>query len=203
MLEAILNRLMPASERQKLQAEAEIESVTAKALRTCTWTDEEGNTSIVHVIGINKDQQLALLTKKQGDKGAIWIAKRDQSGKPGTWLWTTEQLEAAQRNATSRRIKSKLQSLIDQPIEVAPIHEDRRAEILAIGKYIGKSDEEVIAQLAAEGFDTTFPENYRTTWNPYEGATTEPLTHQEANTEPILNAIKHLREKIRSSKPQE
>lgn len=171
MLEALLNRIRPASERRALQNEAGVNELPPKELCKATWTSEKGERIIVNLLGTDKSQQIALLTKQNGKNGAVWIAKRDQSGKPGTWLWTEKQLEAGKRR--DKRIRQRVEN---RPIQVAPIHQDRRTEILAIGKYLGISDDEIYERLKAEGFDTTLPQHYRTTWNPYEkGTTTEPL----------------------------
>ncbi|HVU69683.1 MAG TPA: hypothetical protein VHD63_21295 [Ktedonobacteraceae bacterium] len=51
---------------------------------------------------------------------------------------------------------------IDTPIHVAPLHHDRRIELLMLGLQLGKSDAEMREQLRNEGLDSTLPANYRT-----------------------------------------
>ena len=172
-------RKWTASEKRALQARTKTDQLPAPELCNCTWTDEQGKRIIVNLLGTTKDRQTGLLAHKQGKNAAIWTARRDQSGAPGTWMWTEQQLEAAQKR--SKRIRARI-GQADRPIEVKPLFADRRMELLAIGCYEGYPDEEVIAKLEEEGFDTTLPENYRTTWNPFE--------QQIANTEPLLDVVK-------------
>lgn len=207
MLEGLLNKLRPQTERQALQAEAGINEAPARKLSKATYTTLDGEKVIVTILSTTKGQELALLAHKQDttNKGAIWIAKRDQAGSPGTWLWTDKQMEMAEKSPTRARVRQRIMGdQADRPIEVAPIHKDRRAEILMIAAGIGIPDEEVIARLRAEGLDETLPENYRTAWNPYkEGATTGPLhTEAGATTEPLLDSIRKMKNHILPKRPQ-
>ncbi len=162
--ETIIN-LKPFSELKEMLAEYGTTTLPYQDLCEATFTLSEGHTLIVDVIGINKDETQAILSyKEEGGKRAIWHAYRDQQGKPETWLWTDEQLEAARRNPI--RIDEEENAFQDDeaantPIEIAPLHPDRRTEILLLGLYLQKTDEEIQERLRQEGFSEVLPPNYR------------------------------------------
>lgn len=173
--------LKPLSERKQMQVEAGATTLPLQDLCYCTWTSASGEKLIVDIVGHDESESIALLSylDEQSGKGrAIWVAKRDQAGRPGTWLWTTEQLEAARKNPV-RISDSENEFKDDQAnrtkVEIAPLAKDRRTEILILGQILRKSDEEVRAQLRAEGLDDSLPVNYRGKTAESAGKTTEPL----------------------------
>lgn len=191
-MEEINIETRPLAEREKLQAEAGVTTLPYQDLCYATYTTQAGAKLLVDVIGTDETEKLALLSylDKQHGRG-IWVAERDQAGAPGTWLWTPEQLEAARRNPV--RIRAEENDFADDgqaasPFEIAPLHPDRRTEILMLGLDLGKSDAEVQERLRTEGFDTTLPAGYRETWEPGAGEArkTEPLQRPR----PAKNAIK-------------
>jgi hypothetical protein len=162
--ETIVN-LKPLSERKEMLAQYGMTKLPYQDLCEATFTISEGQTLIVDVISINEDETQAILSyKEEGGKRAIWHAYRDQQGQPGTWLWTAEQLEAARHNPI--RIDEKENDFEDDeaattPIEIAPLHPNRRTEILILGLYLQKTDAEVQERLRTEGFSDVLPTEYR------------------------------------------
>lgn len=154
------------TERKAMQRKYGTETLPFQDLCYCTYTSPNGEEKIIcDVLGTDPEETQAVLSYEENGKRAIWHAYRDQSGAPGTWLWTEEQLEEAKRNPV--RISEEDNNFdfrgdSNAPIGVAPIHKDRRTEILLVGQQLGKSDEEVREKLRSEGLDDTLPENYRT-----------------------------------------
>ncbi len=153
--------------RKAMQAKHSTHTLPLQDLSDARYTFLNGETAIVDVIGTDEAETQAILSTEDETTGkrVIWHAHRDQSGKPGTWLWTEEQLEAARRNPV--RISEEENDFANdkannQPIQIAPIHKDRRVEILMLGLRLNKTDAEVQAQLRKDGQDDSLPANYRT-----------------------------------------
>lgn len=160
-------RMRSLDEREEMQKEYGTNILPLQDLCYCTYTFKDGKAIIADVIGTDESEKIALLSILNETTGQhrILIANRDQSGTPGTWLWTNEQLTAAKKNPL--RIDNSAndfrgESANEQRIEIAPIHKDRRTELLMLGLQLGKSDAEIQEQLRKEGLDTSLPENYRT-----------------------------------------
>lgn len=162
------DNMRPFTERKAMQEKYGTHILPIQDLSYATYTRQNGERIICDVLGTDESEHTALLcylneAKKERE---IWIAERDQSGSPGTWLWTEEQLKAAKRNPV--RISDEENSFnfrgdtASERVQVAPIHRDRRIEILMLGLTLGKSDTEVRQRLRAESLDDTLPENYRT-----------------------------------------
>jgi hypothetical protein len=155
--------------REEMQTEHGTNIQPLQDLCYCTYILPDRATIICDVIGTDEAETIALLsyvdeTTSPG-KRRIWVANRDQAGTPGTWRWTPEQMEAAKKNPV--RIDDPAndfrgESTNEQRIQIAPIHKDRRIEILMLGLQLPKTDDEVREQLRAEGLDGSLPKNYRT-----------------------------------------
>lgn len=176
----------PIRERKDVQKRHGIRQLPYQDLCYCTWTDEQGNSQIVDLISTDESESIAMLSTLDAQgKRTIWIAPRDQQGDPGTWLWTAGQMEAAERNPI--RIddsENDFEDANNAPIEVLPIHKDRRTELLKLGQLLKKTPEEVQEQLRAEGLDDTLPQNYRTT---------EELRETEPALEPVRLPVQEKR----------
>lgn len=177
MLEDVVTKTI--TERLQMQVEAGATTLPYQDLCYATYTSASGEKTIVDIIGHDEDEKIALLSYLDEKKGrAIWVALRDQAGKPGTWLWTQEQLAAARKNPV-RIADSENEFKDDQvnrtKVEIAPLAKDRRTEILILGQILRKSDEEVRAQLRVEGLDDRLPANYRGKTAESAGKMTEPL----------------------------
>ncbi len=179
--------IWPLAERKTLQHEYGTTQLPLQDLCYCTYTTTTGEQIIADVIGTDESEQIALLSyfEVKSQERGIWIAERDQNGRPGTWRWTQEQLDQARTNPV--RIDERENEFEDEyngrPIEVAPIHPDRRTEILMLGGLLKKTPDEVRERLRAEGFDTTLPPEYERRLRANAGA-------QEKGTEPLLRASK-------------
>jgi len=164
MLEKITTRSI--REREEMQAKYGTNVLPSQDLCYATYnTLQGGRKLVVDVLGTDEQEETALLScvDRTGER-RIWIAKRNQVGVPGTWMWTPEQLAAAKKNPTriapeENDFRGEVES---RQIQVAPIHRDRRVEILMLGLQLNKSDAEVQEQLEKEGIDPTLPDNYRT-----------------------------------------
>ena len=179
--------MKPLAARRTMQQQYGATTLPRQDLCYCTWTNTQGQSMIVDLIGHDEAQRLALLSyfdEATGKRG-IWIALRDQSGKPDTWLWTAKQLADAENNSAC--IDDAENEFEDDqgnnaPIQVAPIYKDRRTEILHLGQILPRSDDEVQAQLRAEGLDDRLPDGYRRP---------APTTNIR-ETEPALNPVRPL-----------
>lgn len=155
-------------ESRALQKEHSTTQLPLQDLCYATYTLPDGKKIIVDVIGTDDAETQAILSHidEESRERKIWHAYRNQSGEPGTWLWTEEQLEAAKRNPTRIRDEENYFNFrgdtTGEHIQAAPIHKDRRIEILMLGLTLGKSDAEVQERLRAAGVDDTLPANYRT-----------------------------------------
>lgn len=155
------------STRKAMQEKYGATTLPLQELCHTTYTFPNGETRVVDVIGTDECETQAILSALNGTTGKreIWHAYRDQTGTSGTWRWTEEQLEAARKNPV--RISDDENDFADderdsQPIQIAPIHKDRRIEILMLGLQLGKTNAEVQEQLRKESLDDALPANYRT-----------------------------------------
>ena len=172
----------PLSERKAMQQQYGAQTLPLQDLCYATYTTiQAGETILVDVIATDDAEAQAILSCRDEERGerVIWHASRDQDGAPGTWLWTPEQQEAARKNPV--RIDDAENEFADDEeadrlIQVAPLHPDRRTEILLLGLYGGMADAEVQEKLQAEGLRTDLPAGYRTTWSARESQPGQP-TH--------------------------
>ncbi|HEY0754094.1 MAG TPA: hypothetical protein VGD98_09050 [Ktedonobacteraceae bacterium] len=157
----------PLSARKDIQKERGIHNLPLQDLCYATYTFPDGTSLIVELIGTDERENLALLSYKgeESPTRVIWLALRDQTGTPDSWLWTNKQVAEARLNPV--RITDEENDFLDDdsddlPIQLAPLHRDRRIELLMLGLELPLSDDEVREQLRAEGLDDTLPANYRT-----------------------------------------
>lgn len=197
MLDEIVTR--PLGERKILQAQYGATRLPQQDLCYATYTTPCGETFLVDIIATNEDETSAVLScwDERTRQRLIWHAYRNQQGRPGTWLWTEQQLANARQNPL--RIRDSENDFRDDeigniPIQITPGTVDRRTEILLLGLHLNKSDGEVRARLRREGYDDRLPANYRTVWNmglsrpgptPRTGAL--DLGEPRRITEPLLN----------------
>lgn len=147
--------LQPLSERRRLQERYSADVLPFQDLCYATYTTHAGQKLIVDVLGTDLDETQAILSYEEaGKERVIWHAYRDQEGRQGTWLWTAAQLEDARCNPV--RIGAEENDFAADYYET-PANR-RKSEIIQLGLTLGKSKQEIQAQLRAEGLDINWIE---------------------------------------------